>query len=68
MAIVINDKDLKSWAETLIDPKSLQQQGYLNVDVVWSMWRDLQERNIWRPQIWYVLMFQQWYMDEYRRG
>lgn len=58
-----NDKDLKSWAETLIDPKTLQQQGYLNADVVWSMWRDLQERNIWRPQIWYVLMFQAWVME-----
>lgn len=57
------DKDLKSWAETLIERKTLERQGFLNADVVWNMWRDLQERNIWRPQIWYVLMFQAWLME-----
>lgn len=58
-----NDKGLKGWAETLIEKKTLEQQGFLNPEVVWSMWRDLQERNIWRPQIWYVLMFQAWLME-----
>ena len=36
------------------------QQGILNPDVVWQLWEDYKERNQWRVQIWYILMFQQW--------
>ena len=68
MKWLVEDKDLRSWAESLLDPALIKKQGLLNSDIIQKMWKDLTERNIWRPQIWYVLMFQQWYMDEYRRG
>ena len=57
------DKALKEWAEALIDRKVLESQGFLNADVVWQLWNDLIERNIWRPQIWFILVFQQWLAD-----
>lgn len=56
----LKEPDLRFWAETLIDRNTLQQQGILNPDIVHKMWDDFIEKNIWRTQIWYVLMFQEW--------
>ena len=39
--------------------KELKEQGFLNPDVVWKLWEDYIERDIWRVQIWYILMFQE---------
>lgn len=58
-----NDPELRAWAESLIDPKTLDSQGYLNTKVVWQMWKDLIDKDIWRPEIWFVLVFQQWLME-----
>ena len=54
------DPELRAWAEELLDPKFIESQGYLNAGEVTRIWNDLKERGQWRPQIWYVLMFQQW--------
>ena len=59
------DKELRAWAESLLDPELIKKQGLLNANVVTKMWRDLIDNNVWRPQIWYVLMFQAW-MEENR--
>ena len=56
----LKEKELREWAENLIDRRTLIQQGILNPDVVWKMWTDFIEKNEWRIQIWYVLMFQEW--------
>lgn len=58
------DKELRAWAEELINPDLISAQGFLNKDEVWRIWTDLIERKIWRPQIWYILMFQQWLKEE----
>lgn len=55
---------LRGWAESLIDRKTLEQQGILNADVVWKIWEDFIDRGEWRIQIWYILMFQEWMMHE----
>lgn len=60
------DADLRDWAENLIDRKKLSEQGILDPDVVWKMWTDFTERGYYRIQIWYILMFQQWYEQEYK--
>ena len=59
------DPAIRSWAEALIDRQKLTQQGMLDPDVVWKMWSDYTERGYYRIQIWYILMFQQWYEDEF---
>lgn len=56
----LKEKELREWAENLIDRKTLCQQGILNPDVVWKIWTDFIEKDEWRIQIWYVLIFQEW--------
>ncbi len=57
---------LRSWAEGLLDKNKIKAQGILNADVVERIWKDYTEKGIYRIQIWYILMFQQWYEGEYR--
>ncbi len=56
----LKEPELRRWAEELIDRNTLEEQSLLNVDVVWKLWNDYIERDIWRVQIWYILMFQEW--------
>lgn len=56
----LKEPKLREWAETLIDRKTLEAQGILNPDTVWAIWKDYVENDVWRPQIWYILMFQEW--------
>lgn len=56
----LKETELRAWAESLIDRNILDRQGILDADVVWRLWTDYVEKDIWRVQIWYILMFQQW--------
>lgn len=56
----LKEPQLRGWAESLIDRKTLQQQGILDPDVVWDIWNDYIHNGQWRIQIWYILMFQEW--------
>jgi asparagine synthase (glutamine-hydrolysing) len=60
----LKEPGLRAWAEQLIDRSLLEKQGLLDSDVVWNIWNDFTERGIWRIQIWYILMFQEWLMSE----
>ena len=60
------DKDLRDWAEGLLNKEKIAAQGILDPDVVEKIWTDFTERGIYRIQIWYILMFQMWYEDEYK--
>lgn len=55
---------LREWAESLLEPARLNRQGLLNVTNVGKLWDDYIMRNAWKPQIWHILMFQQWFEDE----
>ncbi|MBQ6786567.1 MAG: asparagine synthase (glutamine-hydrolyzing) [Lachnospiraceae bacterium] len=63
----LKEPELRAWAEALIDRKTLEQQGILNPDVVWRIWKDYVENDNWRIQIWYILMFQSWMCEIYHR-
>lgn len=56
----LKEPGLREWAEELIDRKTLKEQGILDADEVHRLWSDYIGRDIWRVQIWYVLMFQEW--------
>lgn len=56
----LKQPELRVWAEGLLEKQKLMAQGFLNPDVVWKLWEDFIERDIWRVQIWYILMFQEW--------
>lgn len=60
----LRQTELREWAESLIDKKTLKAQGILNPDVVWKIWSDFIDRGEWRIQIWYILMFQEWMAQE----
>lgn len=54
-------KDLKQWAEELLDPAQLKQQGILNSQAVQEVWK--QHQRGWRNHanlLWALLMFQTW--------
>ena len=60
----LREPELKEWAESLIDKKTLESQGILDAEVVWKIWKDFIDKGEWRIQIWYILMFQQWLIQE----
>jgi len=52
---------LRGWAEDLLDKELIIRQGYLNYEIVNSMWTEhLFGIRKWHHQLWAVLMFQQW--------
>ncbi|MCM1153959.1 MAG: asparagine synthase (glutamine-hydrolyzing) [Roseburia sp.] len=53
----LKEPELRGWAEGLLDRRKIKEQGLLNPDAVWRMWEDFTRRDVWRQQIWYVLMF-----------
>lgn len=51
---------LREWAESLLTPSLLEEQGLLETAAVRKLWDDYIMKDVWKPQIWYILMFQEW--------
>jgi asparagine synthase (glutamine-hydrolysing) len=62
------DSELRDWAQALLDKDKIREQGILDPDVVEKIWTDFTVRGKYRVQLWYILMFQQWYENEYKGG
>jgi asparagine synthase (glutamine-hydrolysing) len=59
---------LRDWAEALLDPRRLREDGYLRPEPISQTWREhLSGRYDWRVRLWNVLMFQAW-LDENRQA
>ena len=56
---------LRAWAEALLDENLIRRQGILNPSTVKTMWEDYTKRGVWRKQIWFILMFQEWMEKNY---
>ena len=55
---------LRPWAEELLDPKRLSEQGYFDAAIVRRRWRDhLSGQRNSTPALWAILMFQAWLVD-----
>jgi asparagine synthase (glutamine-hydrolysing) len=60
----IRQSPLRSWAEELLDPTTLGQDGLLDPQIVDRRWRDhLTGRRDSTAAIWAILMFQAWLRD-----
>jgi len=52
---------LRDWAEALLQPSRLGQEGYFEAETVKKKWQEhLSGRRNWQHQLWTVLMFQAW--------
>ncbi|MGG2651257.1 asparagine synthase-related protein [Pseudomonas aeruginosa] len=52
---------MKEWAESLLDERRLQQEGYLDSRLIRRIWNDhLAGRRDHSRRLWSVLMFQAW--------
>jgi asparagine synthase (glutamine-hydrolysing) len=52
---------LKEWAEELLDPRTLNAQGFLDVDIIQNIWEEhLSGKKDFTSKLWAVLMFQSW--------
>lgn len=51
---------LREWAESLLEPSLLERQGLLETTAVRKLLDDYIMKNAWKPQIWYILMLQEW--------
>lgn len=52
---------LRSWAEDLLDPQRLKEDGFFALPEIQKKWRQHQsgQRN-WQYELWNILMFQAW--------
>ena len=57
--------DLRDWAESLLNPVLIKQQGFLDSQYVSRLWQEQQlgKRN-WQSALWTILMFQSWLEKE----
>ena len=54
-------RELRDWAETLLDERRLAQDGIFRPDPIRARWREhLEGTHNWQSQLWAVLMFQAW--------
>ncbi|MBR0172156.1 MAG: asparagine synthase (glutamine-hydrolyzing) [Lachnospiraceae bacterium] len=61
----LKEDRLREWAEELLSEKRLREQGLLNVKAVRTIWDDFLRNDRWRVPIWFLLMFEAWYGEEY---
>ena len=56
---------LRDWAEDLLNPRNLREQGILNVDLIQKRWRAHKNKVCdWQYWLWNILMFQTWMQNE----
>lgn len=52
---------LRDWAETLLNKKLMEQQGFFQTKPILDKWQEhLSGKRNWQYQLWTVLMFQAW--------
>jgi len=56
---------LRSWADELLDPSRMAEEGWFDPTIIQRRWRDhLSGRRDSTPALWAVLMFQAWLRDQ----
>ncbi len=56
---------LYDWAENLLDPKKLNEDGYFDSMIVQQKWHEHKNGiHNWQTELWDVLMFQAWLEDQ----
>lgn len=63
----IKDGQLRMWAEELLDYGEKNCEEYINFKAVRFAWNRFIEKGIWIENIWYVLVFIDWYKFYYKK-
>lgn len=61
----LKEEPLRSWAAELLNENTIRQQGLLNPETVSRIYTDFTEHDVFRPQLWYLLMFEAWMQQEF---
>ncbi len=52
---------MRDWADALLDPRRLRQEGFFNPEAIRQKWNDhVSGRGAWQYHLWDILMFQLW--------
>lgn len=54
---------LRNWAEHIMNEGKMRLVNYLNQKTVAAYWRDYTERGIWTEKLWYILIMEQWLLQ-----
>lgn len=57
----LREGELRPWAESLMNERNIKEQGILDERYVSGLWGNFIRNGRWYPQIWYILMFEEWY-------
>jgi len=61
--------ELRDWAESLLDRRQIEQDGYFRSDVILRRWKEhLEGKRNWQNQLWVILMFQAWLQKNRQDG
>jgi asparagine synthase (glutamine-hydrolysing) len=59
--------ELRDWAESLLDEKRLEAEGFFHPKPIRTMWLEhLNGVRDWTPKLWTILMFQEWWAAQNR--
>ncbi len=61
--------ELRDWAQDLLNPGKMRQQGFFNAGAIQEKWREhVSGQQNWEHQLWAILMFQAWLQESSARG
>ena len=60
VSLWLREGKMREWAESILSDGRSLAKDYLNLNVVDSLWKELIEKGTYLPNIWYILMFEQW--------
>jgi len=61
--------ELREWADDLLAPKGLREDGLFDPDVIIRIWREYCDKGIkWHHHLWPILMFQAWHKSKMGPG
>ena len=61
----LRESALQDWAESLLDRRRLQSEGFFDADLIRQKWEEHRSgRYNWKSHLWNVLVFQAW-LEEY---